>query len=270
MRILSWNVAHNRAMWDNLEALRAQHPFDVALLQEAVVPGGSAAGRSIEPSSANPDSWRTEVWASARPWRTAIAWWQPLQAEAIQTAPLAEVREDTPSPLPISYPGSFTAVRVGETTLVSLYGVWEHLPGGRESYSVAAMHRAISDLTRLWFGRWSAARVVIAGDWNLYRDYGDWASLYGTVFSRLEAEQLRLVGPFGPGVPGCPCGDSKCRHVQTYWHGHKAESRPYQTDFVAASKAVVVNTPVVVNELNGEPVWREMSDHAPVLFEVTD
>jgi hypothetical protein len=174
--------------------------------------------------------------------------------------------------LPESSPGSFTAVRVGDTTLVSLYGLWEHLAGSSEPSSVASMHRSISDLTRLWIGR-ARPKVVIAGDWNLWRGYSEWAARYGTVFSRLEAEGFVFLGPSGAEpLERCPCGPARdCTHVQTYWRHHRIDSVPYQTDFVAATDAVHIRDCYVLSDVDGQPLWRSgVSDHAPVVFDVDD
>jgi exonuclease III len=279
MRVLSWNVGHNDAAWESLEKLRAQEHFDIALLQEAKPPAEAGYARTVIPDSGRRDLWKTELFEHPRGWRTAIAAWEPLDVDPIECAPLHCVAEEDPDRLPESYPGAFTAVRVGDVALVSFYGIWEHLPGPRGSYSIAAVHRAISDLTRLWGSHRS--RVVIAGDWNAWHRYGDrdpaarqvhqWSTRNNTVFARLEAEGLQVAGPFGESpLDRCPCGaDPECRHVQTYWHQYEEGAKPYQTDYVLATSTVEITGVSVVTHLNGEALWNTgISDHAPLIFDL--
>lgn len=281
MRVLSWNVAHNDDMWKKLDELRAQEHFDIALLQEAKPPSDVSDDRTIVPDPANHELWKTVLPGLPREWRTAIASWKPLQITPIEAAPLHLVSEEDADRLPESYPGAFTAVRVAGTALVSVYGAWEHLPGSHGSYSIAAVHRTISDLTRLWYGE-KQPRVVIAGDWNIWHKYGDrtpaakqvrqWSTRHNSVFSRLDAEGLRVAGPYGSGpLERCPCGtEAECRHVQTYWHNYKDGATPYQTDFVMATPGIRISEPAVVTHLKGESVWAGgISDHAPVIFDIS-
>src|SRR3954453_15631018 len=118
MRVLSWNVGHNQGIWQTLEELRSQEQFDVALLQEATAPTESQVSRGVTPDQLDVKRWRTEISGHPRPWRTAVAWWGPLDVQPIESAPLAEVSEDDLERLPESYPGAFTAVRIGDLKLV--------------------------------------------------------------------------------------------------------------------------------------------------------
>ena len=174
MRVLVWNIAHNTRMWGLLDALREQEQFEVALLQEAVPPADGDGTRRVVPPVEDGAGWSTELFGYPRPWRTAVAsWTDGVRVEPIESRPIAGVKEDDRSCLPESYPGAFTAVRANGVVLVSFYGVWEHLAEDlKSSYSIASVHRTISDLTRLWFGR-RDPRVVIAGDWNVWHAYGN-------------------------------------------------------------------------------------------------
>jgi exonuclease III len=278
MRVVSWNVGHNPASWSALEDLRVEQKIALALLQEAVPPLDDVDGRHVRPDRST--EWITDLPHYPRKWRTAVVWWGDIELEHIETKPLAEVAEDDGSIVPASYPGTFAAVRANGTALVSLYAPWEHLPGSRGSYALASLHRAISDLTRLWYG-YVEPKVVIAGDWNVWHNYGNaprsdiraWSKRSDAVFRRLEAEGLELKGPFGDKpLDRCPCGPrADCRHLQTYWHNHKEDSTPYQTDYVAATKAVKMSAPRVVSHVGSKSVWSSgLSDHAPVLFEIED
>jgi exonuclease III len=270
VRVLTWNVAHNPENWAVLDRVHEVEAVEVALLQEATRPDRTPQ-RHAWPDPSHDTDWSTAVAETPRRWRTAVIWWESFEVVPLATGSIAEVGEEEET-LPESAPGLFTAVRVGNTSLVSLYGLWEHLAGSREAYSVASVHRSISDLTRLWIDR-RDPKVVIAGDWNLWRGYGQWAARYSTVFSRLEAEGFSYLGPRGTSpLERCPCGTAmECTHVQTYWRHHKAESVPYQTDFVAATEAVRIHDCRVLSHLEGQPLWRSgVSDHAPVVFDLDD
>src|SRR4051794_17035352 len=91
MRVLSWNVGHNQGIWQTLEELRSQEQFDVALLQEAIAPTESQVSRGVTPDQLDVKRWRTEISGHPRPWRTAVAWWGPLDVQPIESAPLAQV-----------------------------------------------------------------------------------------------------------------------------------------------------------------------------------
>jgi len=279
MRVLCWNVAHNREIWAALEALRDSEGFDVALLQEVARPVNLPAGVSVYPDPGVTAVWETALHGYPRAWRTAVAWWGDAPVEPIPTGPLHQVAENDDRVLPESCPGAFTAVRVGETVLVSFYGVWEHLGPNDQSYSIASVHRSISDLTRLWFGR-SRQQVVIAGDWNVWHAYDatsradlrQWVTRSATVFQRLEAEGLQLVGPFGEEpLEQCPCASSECKHVQTFWYQRKAGATPYQVDYVVTTRSVgSALKPRVVPLSGGWPdasLWP--SDHAPICFDIS-
>src|SRR4051812_34020151 len=110
MRVLSWNVGHNPEIWDAVEVLRAQEGFDVALLQEATPPLASHHTRCVAPPHPAERPWITEMSGYPRKWRTAVAWWDGVAVDAIESAPLATVAEDDER-LPESCPGAFTAVR---------------------------------------------------------------------------------------------------------------------------------------------------------------
>lgn len=164
------------------------------------------------------------------------------------------------------------AARVGEEPeciwAVSLYGLWDEMDQSREIYAEATLHRALSDLTPLMQKK-SAQRMIIAGDLNVWHGFKGkpWGARYKTVFDRLAAYELELVGPFraeGAALDGCPCGSgANCRHVQTYRHQRKAGGMPFQNDYVFARGLEVKGC----EALDDDASWSE-SDHCPVLVEV--
>src|SRR3954471_5061190 len=103
----------------------------------------------------------------------------------------------------VSHPGQLAAaeftLEADSVLVVSIYGVWEWMvPQARsvnDRYAVPSVHRALSDLTRLFFE--NDRRIVVAGDLNIWRGEGQWAARYQTMFDRFEAEGFTLCGPFG-------------------------------------------------------------------------
>ena len=140
-------------------------------------------------------------------WRTAIAVLSDrVTVEWVNTKPVGEAG---PGDLAVSSPGTLTAARVippsGEPFMaVSLYAELEKPFGDTGSliYSDASSHRLVSDLAA-FVARQRGHRIVAAGDLNLMYGYSAdgspyWAARYRTVFDRLDAMGLSLVGPQFP------------------------------------------------------------------------
>jgi endonuclease/exonuclease/phosphatase family metal-dependent hydrolase len=151
-------------------------------------------------------------------------------------------------------------------TFISLYGIWDR--DDRYLFSEATLHRAISDLTIL-LQETARSHVVLAGDLNVFfewdrADYDAyWAPRYNTIFIRLVAYGLELVGPFGEKpLPGCRCGrGTSCRHVRTFAYQRKPTNLPNQLDYVFATRPMQA---VTCCALEDEAAW-EYSDHLPVI-----
>src|SRR4051794_13785460 len=80
-----------------------------------------------------------------------------------------------------------------------MYAAWEKV--GRRGYADGSAHRILSDLSALAGDR--RERLIVAGDWNLLRGYGEdgnlyWKARYDTVFDRADALGLHYVGPEFP------------------------------------------------------------------------
>lgn len=103
----------------------------------------------------------------------------------------------------VSDPGRFTAAEVttdgGDNfTAVSVYAISKGTIGHD-----AAAHRILSDLSALLRRRRPPHRLIVAGDRNVFRGYGEFGNNYAkaryeTVFDRAEALGLRFVGPESP------------------------------------------------------------------------
>ena len=157
-------------------------------------------------------------------------------------------------------------------TAVSVYAAWEMTPS-RRGYADASAHRILSDLSILMGNR--RHRLVVAGDWNILRGYGEygsafWKARYATVFDRAEVLGLRFVGPSYPNGrqaepwPDELPQDSLC--VPTFHHGQqRPPTASRQLDFVFVSESLANS--VEVRALNGVEEWGP-SDHCRVLIDL--
>ena len=142
-------------------------------------------------------------------------------------------------------------------------------------YADASVHRLISDLAVL-IGSERGHKILAAGDLNVLYGYGDkgspyWAARYGTVFERMAAMGVPIIGPQAPHgrcaepwPAELPRG-SAC--VPTYYSTHMTiEQAQRQLDFVFASRDLAGR--ISVRALNQVEEWGP-SDHCRVAIEVT-
>jgi hypothetical protein len=271
MKLISWNMNQRAANWAVLADLMREHDAVAAMVQEAVRPQSFPEGLQIlgDPSLGD-DPWRLTIpIAPRRKFASAIVVRGGISVERWMPTSLGQAVYGVPV---ISHPGQWVAVGLGEQShrmwLVSLYGVWETMPDTREIFAEATLHRALSDLACLFLAK-STARLVLAGDLNIWRGYGHkkWEPGYRAVFDRLAAYGLDLAGPHrstGAPLQGCPCGaGSACSHVRTYRYNRRPDSTPYQLDFVFTRGVQVAQC----EALDQERHWTN-SDHCPILVEI--
>jgi hypothetical protein len=158
-------------------------------------------------------------------------------------------------------------------TAVSVYAAWEKVGARGRGYADGSAHRILSDLSALMVR--PDHRLVVAGDWNLLRGYGEygdryWKARYDTVFERAEALGLRFVGPQYPHGrqadlwPDELPRDSRC--VPTFHHSRQnPASATRQLDFVFASTSIADR--IEVRALNMPEEWGP-SDHCRVVINV--
>lgn len=271
IEIVSWNV-NRRPLWS--EALAGLPTVDIGLFQEAPRPSETEVQEFI-PSPDGP--WVTTHWR--RELRTCIARF----TDAVQFAPMSlrpAHDESDYSALGVSRVGTLTAARVLREdhelfTIVSAYGAWESPPDGSDLiYADASTHRLLSDLSALVTGR-RGERVLVAGDFNILRGYGEhgskyWGRRYDAVFDRAEAMGLRFVGPQAPhGRQADPWPEelpSDSRNVPTFHHSRQTpQSATRQLDFVFATSDLVDR--VSVRALNEPSEWGP-SDHCRLAISV--
>jgi len=268
IRLVSWNVGHHQP-WDELDG------YDVALLQELRTPTNP---NKLELIPAAPADWRTAGYA-ARDFRTAIA----RRSDDISLREIAttDIHQEAAGSLMVSRPGTITAAEVRRAdeylfTAISVYAPWDR-PAVDSSwiYADASAHRLISDLSAL-IGSQQGHKLVVAGDFNLLRGYGEegnayWAARYATVFARFHAIGVAFVGPSrAEGIRDFAAPEEErpadSETVPTYYSSHqRPETARRQLDFVFASASIADK--IKVRARNGLDEWGP-SDHCRVEIEV--
>lgn len=160
--------------------------------------------------------------------------------------------------------------------MVSLYGIWDRVGERGDLYADASLHRAISDLAVL-FQDPARSNLVVAGDLNVWHDYGRstslrgwsaaWAQRFDGVFARMAAHGLELIGPFAeegePPLERCPCERQACWHVNTYLYRKDPANVPDQNDFMFASASMRARLTRCYAIMDPD-VW-DYSDHRPIV-----
>jgi hypothetical protein len=197
MRLITWNMHDKTTAWARLGEMTADHHTEVALVQEAPPPPPRT--RCI-PTIEDREWAITTPRAPGRTWRSAVVMCDALAstARSIALPSMAATDDGWPS---VSHPGQLAAAEVAfddsQLLVVSFYGIWEWMRPDALSvddrYAVPSVHRAISDLTRLWFE--NDRPIVIAGDFNIWRAEGRWRDRYQTVFDRMEAKDSDFRDP---------------------------------------------------------------------------
>jgi hypothetical protein len=164
--------------------------------------------------------------------------------------------------------------------LISVYCPWdgpglEWQRGSGQMVSEANAHRIVSDISMLpdLIDAPEDHRIIVAGDWNILRGYGEdgspyWARRYDAVFERMDGLGFAFCGPEAPegGLQSDPWPDelpkdSRC--VPTFKTRSGAMNR--QMDFVFASESL--RPAVRTRALNGPEEWGP-SDHCVVEIEL--
>ena len=148
-----------------------------------------------------------------------------------------------------------------------------HRSVGRRSIVDASVHRVISDLSLL-IGHIKRHRIVAAGDLTIWHGFGSndyWKRRNDTVFDRMEAIGLPLIGPRHPhgrqAHPWPTWLPEDSLNVPTYYNiGGSPATATNQLDFVFASQSMVES--VEVRALNGVEEWGP-SDHCRIEIVVT-
>lgn len=267
LRLCSWNVSHHQP-WQHLDGI------DVALLQEMPQPPADWTGRVL-PGSDQPSA---TAGHPPRDLRTAVA--RISDHVELSARPMTEIAATDEGAYLISRSGSLTladVIRDGEPvlTVASIYAAWETAPATGVLYADGSAHRLVSDLSALVTSEFGH-RLVIAGDLNILYGYGEdgsayWAGRYQSVFDRLEAMGLDLLGPFvKQGVRQAdPWPDELPAQSRTVPTFHANRDKPVsarrQLDYVFASRRLAGM--VEVTARNAVQEWGP-SEHCRVHIDV--
>ena len=270
VKLVCWNIARRHAAWRSLFDCGA----DIALLQEAGLPPEDVAEQvEVDPAPFHDND-------GHRISRAAIVKLSDgVQVEWLEPVPLAEAESGD---FVVSQPGSIAAAIVAEPSgrsfvATSICAAYEkpHRSTGKMSWNIvdASVHRIISDLSLL-IGKQEGHRIIAAGDLTVWYGYGSneyWRRRFATVFDRMEAIGLPLVGPQYPhGRQADPWPNwlpKGSLNVPTYYDvGGSPETATGQLDFVFASKGMANS--VSVRALNDPEDWGP-SDHCRLEIEVS-
>jgi exonuclease III len=177
--------------------------------------------------------------------------------------------------LPDSHPGGCAVADVLDATgkvqltAISLYGLWELRPGGKDMDASPRLHRMLSDLTGVFKSR--KTPIVIGGDWNISTQWQESRDNEAdAVFARLRAwgmfdciAHTRHARPQST-TCRCPDGDA-CAHVQTFRHNNRTDGGPTQFDYLFVSERLLPKLDCRV--VDGDSAWA-LSDHCPILIDV--
>ena len=244
--------------------------MDIALLQETVLPPEDVAGRvEVDPAPFH-DAEGHRISRAA-----VVKLSDRVEVEWLEPVPIAEAKAGD---FTVSQPGSIAAAIVTGSdsrpfVAASICAAYEKPRCSSWNITDASVHRIISDLSLL-IGKQEGHRIVAAGDLTVWYGYGEneyWKRRYDTVFDRMEAIGLPLVGPQYPNGrradpwPSWLPKDSL--NVPTYYNiGASPATATGQLDFVFSSKSMAGS--VKATALNGPEEWGP-SDHCRIEIEVS-
>ena len=261
VRIVVWNLSH----WQKPQSQRVKawawlrdFGTDVALLQETDPPDDvpSVVYRPI---------------GATRRWGSAVI---GLTTEVGAITQAAGRANSKPANLVLTHPGAVAIGTVGRAgrplTLVSMYGLID------DGYADTTVNRMLTDLVPLFDNPILGREVVLGGDLNITTQwvgsqvrYRHWER---ATFDRIAAFGLRdCLDAFRAdgALDGCGCLDGDgCRHLQTQYHPRS--TRPWQNDYVFASTELVAKGDVTSAYVVDDPAVRPLSDHLPLVLEMTD
>ncbi len=226
---------------------------DVALLQETVPPDGTTG-----------IVWKDGGIDGNRPWASAVKSFGP----AIEEIRKARGRHNkVERELHRTFPGAMAIARLSPcdaepVTFVSMYGLID------DGYATTTVHSLLSDLKPL-LDSTAGGRLVIGGDLNCSTQLPPpYRRVHRNLFDRFRANGLVDLTHYTrherDPPPGCPCSEEPpCGHVQT--HRHNRSDKPWQDDYLFASKELTERLSSLEVVDNVEPSPWEFSDHCPLV-----
>ena len=264
VKIVCWNIAHRHAAWRFLLDCDA----DIALLQEAGPPPDDVAGQvEVDPAPFHDaDGYKTSRVAIVRlSDRVEVEWLEPVPIHEARGGDFVESQPGSIAAAIISTPDDGVRPFVAASICADCAGV--HRRMGKNSVVDASLHRVISDLSLL-IGHVTRHRIVAAGDLSIWHGYGSpsWKRRNDTVFDRMEAMGLPLIGPQHPhgrqANPWPTWLPKDSLNVPTFQRiGESPAEAKDQLDYVFASQSMADS--VQVRALNGVEEWGP-SDHCRI------
>nr|MDE0501059.1 hypothetical protein [bacterium] len=272
VKIVCWNIAHRHAAWQFLLNCDA----DIALLQEAGPPPADVA-RQIKVGPAP----FLDADGKSLSRAAVVKLSDRVQVEWLKPVPIHEARGGD---FVESQPGSIAAAIISApqggpefepfiaVSICAEYARVHRCIGKNDRILDAPLHRVISDLSLL-IGHVTRHRIVVAGDLTIWHGYGSpsWKRRHDTVFDRMEALGLPLVGPKHPhgrqAEPWPTWLPKDSLNVPTHYNiGGSPATATHQLDYVFASRSMAES--VEVRALNGVDEWGP-SDHCRIEITVT-
>lgn len=149
---------------------------------------------------------------------------------------------------------------------ISLYGRMAPL------YAQTGILRAVADLIPLFDTPEFSRRIVLGGDLNVYDQTNDsvMRERWRAILSLVEALGLvnllkQTQADRGP-VPGCPCREPACWHVETFRHRKRPDGKPgyFTTDYLFATADLAARLTALEVWGDRPQVWK-LSDHCPLV-----
>jgi endonuclease/exonuclease/phosphatase family metal-dependent hydrolase len=169
--------------------------------------------------------------------------------------------------------GTFVAARVVAPTdglepfvAISAYGQMAPI------YAQVSVLHAIADLIPL-FDSPLGRRVVLGGDLNVFDQAPDkltrtrWTAILGALESLGLVNLLKLTQPDRGPLPGCPCRQVDCWHVETFRHRRNASGRAgyWTADYMFATQDLAERLVRPLEVWNDRPEDWALSDHCPLV-----
>ena len=271
IKIISWNLnwyfRRDGSPWRCLPDSGA----DIALLQEAGQPPVDVAKRIEVDPAPFPDetNFKSRSAIAKLSDRVKIKWLTPVPLKQRESEDHFEVTH------PYSISAAIVTPSKGKPfTVISFAAEYEYPYHSNCGITDAAVHRIISDLSLFMGCTRKHPRIIAAGDLSVWRGYGGfggaesdyWEGRYDTVFDRMEAIGMPLVGPEAPNgrqvKPRPYWLPEDTKNVPTYRHSSGVE---HQLDFVFATESMK-DSVKKVTALNYPDDWgpKPPSDHCQI------
>lgn len=251
MRLICWNIGHRKAAWRLLPDLGV----DVVLLQEGYKPPKDVADRiEVDPAPYfKKDQQRPDSRGIARS-RCAIV----RVSDKVKVEYLNDVKSSHPGCLSAAIvtplEGKFRKWPIHVVSFCPTYEAHDPKSGVKSRDLVdTSIHRIISDISLL-IGRKDSFRMIAAGDTTVMYGRGSnayWKARNKTVFDRMSAIGLPMIGPQGPTY---------------YYPGQTPATATRQLDYVFASRSM--KDSISTRALNKPEEWGP-SDHCRIMIEVS-